>query len=163
MADCALLSKIRNSPGAGRCSWGFCGTLGAFVFGRWVSSGDYFPLLAGLGELHSRGAAILLHFALALLIGVTFGLLFQRDVRGYGSCMGWRLGFGIFWWFFGPLTILRVAAGMPLDWSAEQGRAVFGSLVGYILHGLILGVTYVTINAVSKAQNELRRPGARRS
>ena len=124
------------------------GTLGGFVFGRWVSSGGYFPLLVGFGELHSRAATILLHFAVALLIGVTFGLLFQRDVRGYGSCMGWGLGFGIFWWFFGPLTILRLAAGMPLDWSAEQGSAVFGSLVGHILYGLILGVAYATIDKI---------------
>ena len=127
---------------------GFAGTLGGLIFGRWVSSGDYFPLLAGFGELSSRGRTISLHFAIALFIGVTFGLLFQRDVRGYGSCMGWGLGFGIFWWFFGPLTLLRLAAGMPLDWSAEQGSAVFGSLVGHILYGLILGVAYATIDKI---------------
>jgi len=127
---------------------GFAGTLGGLIFGRWVSSGDYFPLLVGFGELGSRSMTISLHFAVALLIGVAFGLLFQRDVRGYGSCMGWGLGFGIFWWFFGPLTLLRLASGMPLDWSAEQGSAVFGSLVGHILYGLILGVTYATIDKI---------------
>ncbi len=127
---------------------GFAGTLGGFIFGRWVSSGDYFPLLAGFGELSSRSMTIFLHFAIALLIGVAFGLLFQRDVRGYGSCMGWGLGFGIFWWFLGPLTLLRLASGMPLDWSAGQGSAVFGSLVGHILYGLILGVAYATIDKI---------------
>ena len=127
---------------------GFAGTLGGLIFGRWVSSGDYFPLLAGFGELSSRSMTIALHFVIALLIGVTFGLLFQRDVRDYGPCMGWGLGFGIFWWFFGPLTLLRLAARMPLDWSAEQGRAVFGSLVGHILYGLILGVAYATIDKI---------------
>jgi len=127
---------------------GFAGTLGGLIFGRWVSSGNYYPLLAGFGELSSRNMTISLHFALALLIGMTFGLLFQRDVRGYGSCMGWGLGFGIFWWFFGPLTLLRLASGLPLDWSAEQGAAVFGSLVGHILYGLILGVAYATIDKI---------------
>jgi len=62
--------------------------------------------------------------------------------------MGWGLGFGIFWWFFGPLTLLRLASGMPLDWSAQQGSAVFGSLVGHILYGLILGIAYATIDKV---------------
>jgi hypothetical protein len=127
---------------------GIAGTLGGLLFGRWVSSGDYYPLLVGFGELSSRHLTISLHFAMALLIGVTFGLLFQRDVGGYGSCMGWGLGFGIFWWFFGPLTLLRLAAGLPLDWSAEQGSAVFGSLVGHILYGLILGVAYATIDKI---------------
>src|SRR5215475_9264073 len=77
---------------------GFAGILGGLIFGRWVSSGDYFPLLAGYGTMNlSRSIIMLLHFGVALLIGVTFGLLFQRDVRGYGSCMGWGLGYAIFW------------------------------------------------------------------
>jgi hypothetical protein len=125
---------------------GLAGTLGGFVFGRWVSSGNYYPLLAGFGELNSRSATVSLHFAIALLIGASFGVLFQRDVRGFGSCMGWGLGYAIFWWFMGPLTLLRTAAGLPLDWSAEQASVVFGSLVGHILYGLILGVTYAAFD-----------------
>ena len=126
---------------------GFAGVLGGLIFGRWVSSGDYFPLLAGYGTLNfSRSAIILLHFGVALLIGVTFGLLFQRDVRGYGSCMGWGLGYAIFWWFLGQLTLLPLAAHKSIDWSADQASSVFGSLVGHILYGLILGVTYATLD-----------------
>ena len=146
---------LRSSRPGKKFAWGraivaggSAGTLGGLIFGNWVSSGNYYPLLVGFGELSSRRMTISLHFAVALLIGVTFGLLFQRDVRGYGSCMGWGLGFGIFWWFFGPLTLLRLAAGLPLDWSAEQGTAVFGSLVGHILYGLILGVAYATIDKI---------------
>jgi hypothetical protein len=126
---------------------GFAGTVGGLIFSRWVASGDYFPLLAGYGQLTvSRGAIVILHFGVALLIGVTFGLLFQRDVRGYGSCMGWGLGYAIFWWFLGQLTLLPLAARRPLDWSADQGAAVFGSVVGHILYGLILGITYATLD-----------------
>ena len=126
---------------------GFAGTLGGLIFGRWVSSGDYFPLLSGYGTLgFSRETTILLHFGVALLIGVTFGLLFQRDVRGYGSCMGWGLGYAILWWFLGQLTLLPLAAHKPIDWSADQASFVFGSLVGHILYGLILGVTYATLD-----------------
>lgn len=125
---------------------GLAGTLAGFVFGQWVSSGNYFPLLAGYGELSSRTATVTSHFVIALLIGATFGVLFQRDVRGYGSSMAWGLGYGIFWWFLGPLTLLPLAAGAPLDWSAEQGSNLFGSLVGHILYGLMLGVTYAAFD-----------------
>ena len=83
---------------------GLAGTLAGFVFGQWVSSGNYFPLLAGYRELSSRAATETLHFVIALLIGATFGVLFQHDVRGYGSSMAWGLGYGIFWRFLGPLT-----------------------------------------------------------
>jgi uncharacterized membrane protein YagU involved in acid resistance len=127
---------------------GLAGTIGGLIFGRWMSQGDFFPLLAGFGESHSHAANMTLHFGVALLIGATFGLLFQRDVRGYGSSMGWGLGYGIFWWFLGQLTVLPIAARMPLDWSAERGSELFGALVGHVLYGLILGVTYATLDRV---------------
>ena len=127
---------------------GAAGTLGGLVFGRWAAAGGFFPLLVGIGALPSRAAPVALHFALALWIGASFGLLFQRDVRGYGSSMGWGLGYGIFWWSLGPLTLLPLAAGSPLDWSAEQGSAAFGGLVGYILYGVILGIAYATLDRI---------------
>ena len=126
---------------------GFAGTAAGLIFSRWVASGDYFPLLAGYGEFHvARSTIVLAHFGVALLIGVTFGVLFQRDVLGYGSCMGWGLAYGIFWWFLGQLTLLPLLAHKSLDWSADQGAAIFGSLVGHILYGLILGVVYATLD-----------------
>jgi len=125
---------------------GFAGVLGGMIFGHWSSAGDFFPLIAGLGEFNSRFANTTLQFAVAMLIGSSFGLLFQWDVRGYGSSMGWGLGFGIFWWFLGPLTIFPLASRMSLDWSADRGNEVFGSLVGHILYGLVLGIAYATID-----------------
>jgi hypothetical protein len=125
---------------------GLAGAIAGFIFGQWVSSGNYFPLLAGYGELGSRTATVSAHFAIALLIGATFGVLFQKDVRGYGSSMAWGIAYGIFWWFLGPLTLSQVAARQPLDWSAEQGSNLFGSLIGHILYGLMLGVTYATFD-----------------
>jgi hypothetical protein len=87
-----------------------------------------------------------LNFAVALVIGATFGLLFQRDVIGYGSCMGWGLGYGMFWWFLGPLTLMPLLSRTSLDWSVDHGAEIFGSLVGNALYGLILGVLYATID-----------------
>jgi hypothetical protein len=133
-------------------SWGraiVAGGLAGFaglVFGQWVSSGNYFPLLAGYKELGSGNATLALHFAVALMIGAIFGVLFQRDVRGYGSSMAWGLGYGIFCWFLGPLTLSPLIAGSSLDWSAEQAANLLGSLVGYILYGLMLGATYAAFD-----------------
>jgi hypothetical protein len=125
---------------------GLAGTIAGLAFSGWEYAGGYLPLLGGLPELQSQATAAILHFLVALLIGSIFGILFQRDVRGYGSSMGWGLGFGIFLWFFGPLTVFPVASGQPLDWSREQGTALFGSLVGYIIYGLILGTVYAFLD-----------------
>jgi uncharacterized membrane protein YagU involved in acid resistance len=141
-------AHLRFRMGRAVITGGLAGTLGGLIFGRWMSGGDFFPLLAGFREIHSHTANMISHFGVAVFIGATFGLLFRRDIRGYGSSMGWGLGYGIFWWFLGQLTLLPVAAGFPLDWSAERGSDLFGSLVGHILYGLILGVTYATLERV---------------
>ena len=127
---------------------GLAGVLGGAIFDRWISAGEFFPLLSGLSAKLSPGGSLVLQFLIAVLMGVIFGLLFQRDVRGYGSCMGWGIGYAILWWFLGPMTLLPIASRTPLDWSSDAGSAMFGSLVGHILYGLILGVTYATIDRV---------------
>jgi hypothetical protein len=126
---------------------GFAGIVGGAIFSSWVASGDYFPLLAGYGALPlTRSSIILLHFGVAVLIGISFGFLFQRDVRGYGSCMGWGLCYGILWWFLAHLTLFPWIARGKFNWSPDYAASVFGSLVGHILYGLILGIAYATFD-----------------
>ncbi len=127
---------------------GVAGTLSGLVFSRWMYEGGFYPLLGGFQQLGSHAEMVAAHSLVALVIGAAFGLLFQTDVRGLGSSMGWGLGFGMFWWFFGPLTVFPLWSGSGLDWSADQGTALFGSLVGHIIYGLILGVIYAAIDRV---------------
>lgn len=140
------MAEARFHWGRAMVAGGLAGLLAGFIFDRWMSAGDYFPLLAGLSQTPSRVVSLALQFGIAVLMGVIFGILFQRDVRSYGSCMGWGVGYAILWWFLGPLTIWPMVTHSPLDWSADYGSAVFGSLVGHILYGLILGVTYATLD-----------------
>jgi len=127
---------------------GLAGTISGLAFSGWEYAGGFLPLLEGLPEFESQARAVILHFLIALLIGAIVGILFQRDVRGYGSSMGWGVGFGIFWWFFGPLTIFPLIGREPIDWSADQGTALFGSLVGHIIYGFILGTTYAFLDRI---------------
>src|SRR5205085_6840391 len=76
---------------------GLAGIVGGWAFGKWMEQVGFFPLIAGLLGSTSVGVGVTLHFVFALIIGATFGLLFQRDVRSAGSALGWGLGYGIFW------------------------------------------------------------------
>jgi hypothetical protein len=125
---------------------GLAGIFGGWAFGKWMAQVDFFPLIAGLIKSDSPMVGVTLHFIFAVIIGATFGLLFQRDVRGYGSNMGWGVGYGILWWFLGPLTIMPIWQGNALDWSYERGSALFGSLVGHIVYGLIVGLIYAAVD-----------------
>lgn len=125
---------------------GLSGIAGGWAFGKWMAQVDFFPLIAGLVNSDSLMIGKALHFTFAIIIGASFGVLFQRDVRGYGSSLGWGAGYGLFWWFLGPLTIMPIWQGNPIDWSYKRGSALFGSLIGHVVYGLIVGLIYAALD-----------------
>jgi hypothetical protein len=140
-----------RAPGAAQRSFslrralvggGVAGLVGGWVFGHWMAAVHFYPRLAGIVHSVSPDIGIALHFLIAVGLGASFGLLFQPDVRGLGSSMGWGLGYGIFWWFLGPLTLLPLLQGQPLDWSYVHASELYGSLVGHIVYGLFVGLVY---------------------
>ncbi|HLY97823.1 MAG TPA: hypothetical protein VKT33_02035 [Candidatus Angelobacter sp.] len=150
-----ILRSLRQKSAEPRFHWGraivaggFAGTIAGLAFSGWEYAGGYLPLLAGLPDFSTQRRAVLFHFVVALLIGAIFGILFQRDVRGYGSSMGWGVGFGIFLWFAGPLTAFPLITGQPVDWSADQGATLFGALIGYTIYGFILGTIYAFLDRI---------------
>jgi uncharacterized membrane protein YagU involved in acid resistance len=128
------------------CAGGFAGIAGGWAFGKWMEQTGFFPLVAGLVRSSSAGVGVTLHFAIAVIIGATFGLLFQREIRGLGSSLAWGAAYGIVWWFVGALTLLPLISGHRPDWSQTQAAARFGSLVGHIVYGLIVGLLYGAVD-----------------
>ena len=127
---------------------GAAGLLGGGVFAWWIVRSGKLMAVADLVGSRSPLVGLLVHFTLALVIGGSFGLLFQADVRGYGSSMGWGLAYGMFWWFLGPLTLLAVAQkGLP-DWSVGRARELFDLLPAHLIYGLLLGLIYATLDRV---------------
>lgn len=124
---------------------GLAGAIGGFVFGRWAGEW-YFALISDLLNLGSPAAGGALHYVFSVVIGAGFGLLFQRDVRGIGSSLGWGAGYGILWWFLGPLTLLPLTGGHGVDWSYTNAANLFGALVGHIIYGLIVGLVYAFVD-----------------
>jgi hypothetical protein len=125
---------------------GMAGIAGGWAFGKWMAQVNFYPLIAGLVHSDSMMVGVTLHFVFAVIIGASFGALFQRDVSGYGSCMGWGAGYGLFWWFLGPLTILPIWQGTRPDWSNDRASALFGSLIGHVIYGLIVGLIYASVD-----------------
>ncbi len=148
---------------------GVAGVAGGWAFGKWMAQVDFFPLIAGLVGSNSVMVGMTLHYGIAVVIGASFGMLFQRDVRGFGSCLGWGLAYGILWWFLGPLTLLPILRGSQPDWSYQQGGALFGSLVGHVIYGLLLGLVYAALDRLwvgffyesDPINREVEGPGAR--
>jgi uncharacterized membrane protein YagU involved in acid resistance len=122
------------------------GIVGGWAFGKWMEQVNFYPLIAGLVGSNSRMVGESLHFIFAVIIGISFGLLFQREARGYGSSMACGVAYGISWWFLGPLTILPLWSRQPVDWSSSHASSLFGSLIGHIVYGVIVGLVYAVVD-----------------
>jgi uncharacterized membrane protein YagU involved in acid resistance len=129
---------------------GLAGVVGGWAFGTWMAHVHFFPLIAGIVNSTSPDVGMTLHFAIAIVIGATFGLLFQPEIRGFGSSMGYGAAYGVLWWLIGPLTLLPTLTHHSVDWTAAHASIEFGSLVGHIVYGLIVGIVYAAVDRVWK-------------
>jgi uncharacterized membrane protein YagU involved in acid resistance len=119
---------------------GLAGLVGGWAFSIWFAQQNAFVLIAGIVNADSSAVGMLLHYLIAAIIGASFSLLFQRDVRGGGSSIGFGLAYGLFWWFLGPLTLLPLLLHQPVDWSYLHGSTLFGSLIGHAVYGIAVGM-----------------------
>lgn len=127
---------------------GSAGIFAALIFSRWMYLGDFYPLIAGLSLHATHFESVALHFAVACAIGVTFGALFQSDLRNLGSALGWGMAYSMFWWLLGGMTLFPILSGGRVDWSMSRAGEQFGPLVGHILFGLVLGFVYTVVTAL---------------
>ncbi|HMA38206.1 MAG TPA: hypothetical protein VKY74_27405 [Chloroflexia bacterium] len=122
------------------------GLVGGWAFAQWMAQIGFFALLAHLVNSNSPETGALIHYAIAALIGASFGVLFQRDIHGPGSSLSWGVAYGLFWWFLGPLTILSLWQGRPVDWSYTHAGTLFGSLVGHAIYGFLVGLAFAALD-----------------
>jgi hypothetical protein len=125
---------------------GLAGLVGGWAYSKWMARVHYFVIIAGLVNCDSYWVGVVIHYLIAIVIGASFGLLFQRDLRGAGSSLGWGFAYGILWWFLGPLTLLSILRRRPIDWSYEHAAAQFAPLVGHVIYGLLLGLIYAMLD-----------------
>jgi uncharacterized membrane protein YagU involved in acid resistance len=125
---------------------GLAGLVAGCVFARLDVQPQFSPIRQALAITGSSGGATAIHLAISISIGASFGLLFQRDVRGLGSCMGWGLAYGALWWFIGPLTLMPIAQGRALNWTAELAAPAYGLFVGHVIFGMLLGLVYAAVD-----------------
>lgn len=127
---------------------GLAGLVGGWAFSTWFAQNNAFVIIAGIIGSSSSGTGMVVHYTIAAVIGASFGLLFQRDVRGYGSSLCWGLGYGLFWWFLGSLTLQPILLHKSVTWTYLTGSHFFGSFIGHALYGSLLGLVYAALNHI---------------
>ena len=90
----------------------------------------------------SAWVGFLVHLMISATIGGSFAVLLNASGLRGGVASG--LVYGVTWWILGPLTLMPLFMGMGLgvNWNVAAMTAAMPSLVGHLIFGAVLGVTY---------------------
>jgi uncharacterized membrane protein YagU involved in acid resistance len=119
---------------------------GGVVFGLWLGRRELFETIAGVIGMDSTGAGLAVHIVVVMLIGAIFGVLFQRDLRGWGSTFVWGLAYGLFWWMLGSSTLFPAITGSGEPLGQLAANDPLRSFVAHMVFGATLGVVYAVVD-----------------
>ncbi len=123
------------------------GTIGGLLFTVVMVQLGFLPIVASLIGSTSPLTGSIVHLVISDLIGISYSLLFQRQSYDIGSALGWGVSYGFFWWILGPLTLMPILLGAPPQWTIEAAAGALGSLIGHLIYGAGLGITFYLLEA----------------
>lgn len=80
---------------------------------------------------------------LGAVCGSGYAILYPRSTSGAGAALIRGAAYGFFWWVVGGLTLVPIAEGSGLAWSAGSVREGFATFPCYLLFlGVAVGLFY---------------------
>ena len=125
------------------------GLAGGVVFGVMMAMMGMLPMIGNMVGSPSAWIGFFVHMMISATIGGSFAMLLDASGQRAGVESG--LAYGFPWWMLGPLTLMPFFMGMGLgvNWNVAAMRQAMPSLVGHLIFGAILGVTYRWLQARS--------------
>ncbi len=146
--------QTRISAGA------IAGFAGGLVFGAMMQmmsaptpDGGTMPMMAMVAMVvrsQSLFVGWVYHLFNSAVIGGIFGWILGDRARTYGSGLTWGAVWGVVWWVLGALILMPMLLGMPAFASLTMPPmrpVAFGSLIGHVVYGLVLGAAFVRLRA----------------
>ena len=140
---------------AKQISYGIYGGLaGGLVFGAMMGMMGMLPMVGKLIGQPSAGVGFIVHLVNSAIIGVGFAFMLGRRATSIASGLRYGLLYGGAWWLLGPLTLMPLFLGMGLgvNWNATAAVNMLPSLVGHLIYGAILGLSYAALHRVASCQ-----------
>lgn len=144
------------------------GLAGGLVFTVVMVLVGELPTVAMIVGSRTPAVGLVVHLVIAMMIGVSYAVLFRRSSFDLLSGVGWGVCYGFFWWVLGDLTLLPALTGGTIRWDAAAIVAGFPALVGHLGYGAALGAVYyqleIRINPwwMTRSEVEAARAGTRR-
>jgi len=149
--------------------WGaVAGVAGGLLYALVLLATGSWSQIAAIVGGSSPWLGFVVHLLISVMVGVSYGLLFQRESPNLASGIAWGLCYGVIGWFIGPLTLLPASQGAPL-WTQAQAREQFPSLVGQLIYGAIAATAFWALERrhnewllldprIAARETRLRRP-----
>lgn len=121
------------------------GVVAGIIFAFYLILGGEAETLGSLIGIPFKLGAMLVYFIASIIGGVIFALVLGSLIRSWSLAIFLGLVFGIALWILGPMTFLpSLNKGAPLlaNWSKAGLEANSYSLIGHLLFGLVLGLSY---------------------
>jgi hypothetical protein len=124
------------------------GLVGGIGMGIWMSVSRpmmdtaMITMVAGLLGSTNAFAGWLIHLAIALFAGITFGVLLGQFAQRLAPAVVLGLVYSAVWWIVGALWIMPANMGMPVF---EWNDVTASSLGAHLVFGLLAGATFSSI------------------
>jgi uncharacterized membrane protein YagU involved in acid resistance len=118
------------------------GVVGGLLFTLVMVQVGLLPVVANVIGATAALTGFLVHLVIAILIGASYGLLFRRQSYDIASALGWGVSYGFVWWVLGGLTLMPLLLSTEPQWTVEAAGELLPSLIGHLVYGAGLGVTF---------------------
>ncbi|XRQ07261.1 hypothetical protein ACN3XK_63900 [Actinomadura welshii] len=131
--------------GRGAPAGAFAGAAGGMVWGAAMVSLGTLPDVAVLAGSGAPWVGFVLNMLISVGVGAVFGLLAAHQRIRSSELLFWGLGYGMFWWFLGTLTLLPLLSGTPMTWSLDAAQTALPSLFGHLYYGAVTAVVFALL------------------
>ncbi len=118
------------------------GLVGGVLFGLMMQAMGMMEMIAGLIEQQDTGTGWVVHLTISVVFGLIYAFTLGNLRHTWGSAAGFGALYGVFWWVGGALLIMPTMMGMPVF---AVGQTQMMSLIGHLVYGVALGLTYATV------------------
>lgn len=118
------------------------GIIAGIVVGFMMLKMAMFSHVSELVGMHDPLSGLVIHLVKSAILGIIFALIFFKYTRTFFAGATWGIAYGVIMWFLWTLTIVPLMSDRPVSWGTDAMMQHMYMLIGYLVFGLVLGVSY---------------------